>query len=118
MAVDFAKEQATRMRAENHPTPQILSSLKLHLIDRIPEFFRLVLQQMDVKIDRKWVLSTTDEQPKTVQATAKAEEFTRLKLFDDIENVSNVKASILKLTVTKNPDKGAFCQLTVFLKPQ
>ena len=118
VAVDFAKEQAARMQASDHPTPQILSSLKLHLIDMIPEFFRLVLQQMDVTIERKWVLTDTRAPPNTFQTTAKAEDFTRLKLFDAITNVSNVKASMLKLTVTKNPGVGAFCHLTVFLKPQ
>ena len=118
VAVDFAKEQATRMRASDHPSPQILSSLKLHLIDKIPEFFRLVLQQMDVKIDREWVVSNAQNRPNTFRTTAKAEDFTNLKLFDAITDVSNVKASTLELTVTRNPGVGAFCLLTVYLKPQ
>ena len=118
VAVDFAKEQSARMAASDHPTKVILSSLKLHLIDKIPDFFSKVLQQMDIQIDPKWALVDDPSQNKSIFATAKAEDFTKLPLFDAITDVSNVKVSSVDLTVTRNPGKGAFCKLTVFLKPK
>ena len=106
------------MVANDHPNQVILSSLKLHLIDKIPEFFSKVLQQMDIQIEREWALTDVPGQPRTKFTTAKAEDLTNIKLFDAIADVSNIKASKLELIVTKNPGKGAFCQLTVYLKPK
>ena len=118
VAVDFAKDQPARMAAASHPNQVILASLKLHLVDKIPDFFSTVLQQMEIKIDPTWALVDRPGQQKSFMATAKAEDLSNIKLFDAISDVSNIKASRLELTVTKNPGKGAFCKLTVLLKPK
>ena len=73
---------------------------------------------MDIHISREWAISNSHAPPRSFRATAKAEELHGIKLFDAIKDVSNVRASSIELTVTRNPGKGAFCYMTLLLKPQ
>ena len=118
VSVDFAKDQPARIRPNDHPTPVILSSLKLHLIDKIPEFFSKTLQLLDVPITREWVLSSKLDRPDEIFTTAPAADLAGLKLLDDVKDVSNVKISSVHLHVQKVLGKGAKCKFTVLLTPQ
>ena len=106
------------MFGSNNASQLILSSLKLHVIHLIPEFFSAVLKAMDIEIDRRWILSDTKDRPDSFTATARAEDLPNFKIFDTIKDVSNVQASTIHLAITKVLGKGATCKMTVYFKPQ
>ena len=117
-SVDFAKEQVVRMFSANNASQLILSSLKLHVIHLIPEFFSATLKAMDIDIDRRWILSEMPDRPVSFTATAQAADLPNFKIFDAIKDVSNVQASTIHITVTKVLGKGASCKMTVYFRPK
>ena len=113
--VEMAKDRPARMRAVNDCNRNAFRSLSAHVQHLFPGFF---LQVLDKKKFLRGEQPYGRIQPVVNEAAAEAEELIDTELYQEINDLSNVKIRRVKFLYTKKENKVVTCLMTILLCPQ